>query len=430
MSSTHFDTVEPITLAASDSGAISNLGNAAYGDWTPKISPTKDTSVMPAFLSFTPDIYGVSNASQSATSPLGNSDLAAVTFTTPAQDAVSGVQPNFYLNSEGTLVPNPAAKPNSDGSINIEVTGNDSAQQAKQYADKLQKQTISDLITQFKALYPGETVPEMWQAIVASQPDANYPNQGDTQNNNSVTPADEQIYNSQIAPTPPTDTPPPPTDTSPPPVTDPSGDGQQSGGTGSNGSSGGDGGSGGDSGGGSSGGSGGDSSGGSPSISGSLPAPIDNGSEIESPSDPKVAQLESSLGNDTGSNAVRDELSQLGTPYVYAGETAGKEFDCSGLTDWAYDKAEGGTPQAGVRGQSIGRTAADQETFCEKNGTMITDMSQLKPGDLLFYNEGASTPQHVAMYAGEGMMIEAPHTGERVRLVPILQPDAAGRPTK
>jgi cell wall-associated NlpC family hydrolase len=205
------------------------------------------------------------------------------------------------------------------------------------------------------------------------------------------------------------------------------------GGSGSDGgtSGGGGGSSGGDSGGGdSSDGGGGASSDASPSIDGSLPAPIDNGNEIETPSDPKVAQLESSLGNDTGSKAVKDELSQLGTPYVYGAETAGQAFDCSGLTDWAYDKAEGGSPQPGVRGQSIGKTAAAQEAFCQQKGTMITDMSQLKPGDLLFYNEGKSTPQHVAMYAGQGMMVEAPDTGERVRLVPMRQPTAAGRPTK
>ena len=132
--------------------------------------------------------------------------------------------------------------------------------------------------------------------------------------------------------------------------------------------------------------------------------------------------------------AVKDELSQLGTPYVYAAESAGQAFDCSGLTDWAYAKAEGGNPAAGERGQSIGATAASQEAFCQQHGTMVTDMSQLKPGDLLFYNEGASSPQHVAMYAGQvdgkPMMVEAPHTGERVRLVPMRTPDAAGRPTK
>ncbi|HEY9714837.1 MAG TPA: NlpC/P60 family protein, partial [Chroococcales cyanobacterium] len=92
--------------------------------------------------------------------------------------------------------------------------------------------------------------------------------------------------------------------------------------------------------------------------------------------------------------------------------------------------AEGKSPAAGERGQSIGATAASQEQFCQSHGEMVTNMKDLKPGDLLFYNEGAGSPQHVAMYAGDGMMIEAPHTGERVRLVPLRQPDAAGRPEK
>ncbi len=249
-------------------------------------------------------------------------------------------------------------------------------------------------------------------------------------------------------PTPPDDSTPPPSDSSdsgtdpngPKPWNDPNGDGSDSGGGESGGGSSGGGGSGDSGGGGSSGGGGGggggggDSGGGggdsTPSIGGNLPAPIDNGNEIETTSDPKVAQLESSLGDDVGSKAVEAELSQLGTPYVYAAESQGKAFDCSGLTDWAYAKAEGGSPASGQRGQSIGATAASQEQFCKEKGTMISDMSQLKPGDLLFYNEGAGSPQHVAMYAGKGMMVEAPHTGERVRLVAMRQPDAAGRPTK
>jgi cell wall-associated NlpC family hydrolase len=258
----------------------------------------------------------------------------------------------------------------------------------------------------------------------------------------NIDPKSKDGFKIDINPNPTDNTPPPSSDSSsnsssdsngPQPWINPNGGG----GGGDSGSGGGGGSSGGGGGGGFGGGGGGGDSGGggggggdAPAISGNLPAPIDNGSEIETTSDPKVAQLESSLGNDVGSKAVEAEISQLGTPYVYAAESAGKAFDCSGLTDWAYEKAETGNAASGQRGQSIGATAASQEAYCQSHGNMITDMSQLKPGDLLFYNEGAGSPQHVAMYAGKGMMIEAPHTGERVRLVAMRQPDAAGRPTK
>jgi hypothetical protein len=200
MASTHFDSVEPIAISATENGAGVGLGTAVYGDWTPKLSQPKDSSPLPAYLNFSQNIYQTKDSPQSVTSALGNTDLSAISFTTPAQDALSGKQPNFYLNNDGTLVANPNAKPNSIGAISIEVTGNDSAKQAKQYADKLQKQTISALITQFRSLHPGETVPEMWQAIVDSQPDASYPNGGDNMNNNTVTPADEQAYDSVPTP--------------------------------------------------------------------------------------------------------------------------------------------------------------------------------------------------------------------------------------
>jgi cell wall-associated NlpC family hydrolase len=61
--------------------------------------------------------------------------------------------------------------------------------------------------------------------------------------------------------------------------------------------------------------------------------------------------------------------------------------------------------------------------------TTPVPLSDLQPGDLLFYGAGGS--EHVAMYVGPGTMIEAPETGEAVHLTSLRLGDGfvgAGRP--
>ena len=69
--------------------------------------------------------------------------------------------------------------------------------------------------------------------------------------------------------------------------------------------------------------------------------------------------------------------------------------------------------QAGVR---MPRVAADQA----RTGLAVP-VSQLQPGDLLFYHTDPTDPRyisHVAIYIGNGEMIQAPETGENVEVVP------------
>jgi cell wall-associated NlpC family hydrolase len=103
-----------------------------------------------------------------------------------------------------------------------------------------------------------------------------------------------------------------------------------------------------------------------------------------------------------GGGAVSAAETQLGVPYVWGGQSPGVGFDCSGLVQWAWR-------QAGV---SLPRTSGAQ--FAATTPVSIAD---LEPGDLLFY--GPSGSDHVAMYVGGGMMIEAPETGEVVHITPL-----------
>lgn len=89
--------------------------------------------------------------------------------------------------------------------------------------------------------------------------------------------------------------------------------------------------------------------------------------------------------------------SQIGKPYVY-GATGTASYDCSGLTSWAY-------AQAGV---SIPRTSQEQATI----GTRIDSINDLQVGDLVFFYGDI---HHVGLYAGNGQVLHAPHTGAVVR---------------
>jgi cell wall-associated NlpC family hydrolase len=105
--------------------------------------------------------------------------------------------------------------------------------------------------------------------------------------------------------------------------------------------------------------------------------------------------------------AISYALAQLGKPYIWGG-VGPAGYDCSGLVMKAYQAA----------GVSLPRT-----TFQQVNvGTAVYSISQLEPGDLIFTpgSDGTSTsPGHVGMYIGNGLVIEAPKTGESIRLSPL-----------
>jgi cell wall-associated NlpC family hydrolase len=103
--------------------------------------------------------------------------------------------------------------------------------------------------------------------------------------------------------------------------------------------------------------------------------------------------------------ALRAAESRQGRPYVW-GAAGPTSFDCSGLVQWSF-------AQAGV---SMPRVAADQA----RTGLAVP-VSQLEPGDLLFYHTDPTDPgyiSHVAIYLGNGWMIQAPQPGMDVQVVP------------
>lgn len=104
--------------------------------------------------------------------------------------------------------------------------------------------------------------------------------------------------------------------------------------------------------------------------------------------------------------AIAYATAQIGHPYVWGG-TGPDGFDCSGLTMRAWQAA----------GRSIPRTSEQQWAQLPH-----VPVAQLRPGDLIIYFADAS---HVALYVGDGAIIQAPHPGASVELsaagsMPIL----------
>jgi len=106
--------------------------------------------------------------------------------------------------------------------------------------------------------------------------------------------------------------------------------------------------------------------------------------------------------------------SQLGVPYVWGGTTPGKGFDCSGLVQWAFR-------QAGVE---IPRVTHDQWWAGEH-----IDYADARRGDLIFWRSDPTAPDyisHVAIYLGDGKMLEAPRSGDVVKVTDVRTDRMAG----
>jgi len=113
-------------------------------------------------------------------------------------------------------------------------------------------------------------------------------------------------------------------------------------------------------------------------------------------------QAQTVAAGTAGGVAVDWALAQVGTPYIWGGETPGVGFDCSGLVQAAYK----------VAGISLPRFAQDQYDGTAKLGPG----NPVEPGDLIFFGGGPSDVTHVGIYVGNGQMVDAPHTGADVRV--------------
>jgi cell wall-associated NlpC family hydrolase len=102
-----------------------------------------------------------------------------------------------------------------------------------------------------------------------------------------------------------------------------------------------------------------------------------------------------------GAQAVAIAERYLGIPYVWGSANPKVGLDCSGLTMLVYSK--------------LGVTLDHYAAFQWLEGERIAP-DQLAPGDLVFFHMKPDGPGHVGLYAGNGQFIQAPHTGDVVKV--------------
>jgi cell wall-associated NlpC family hydrolase len=116
-------------------------------------------------------------------------------------------------------------------------------------------------------------------------------------------------------------------------------------------------------------------------------------------------------GSDFGSAIVALASREIGTPYVWGGESdAEGGYDCSGLVWHAYQ-------QAGIE---LPRVSRDQARV----GEPVASLQEARPGDLVAFGQPVD---HIGIYAGDGMMVVAPRTGDVVKLQQITRTPTAIR---
>jgi hypothetical protein len=124
-----------------------------------------------------------------------------------------------------------------------------------------------------------------------------------------------------------------------------------------------------------------------------------------------VAALTGSACNQAGDDnrgmvAAQWALAQLGKPYQW-GAAGPDSYDCSGLVMVAWEHA----------GIQLGRTTYIQWT----EGTPVPE-NQLQPGDLVFFEPSPQGPGHVGIYIGDSKYVDAPETGQNVRIDSLGEP--------
>jgi cell wall-associated NlpC family hydrolase len=124
-----------------------------------------------------------------------------------------------------------------------------------------------------------------------------------------------------------------------------------------------------------------------------------------------VYEKPTDIPHPTGADLAQHAAVFVNVPYLWGGR-AGFGLDCSGLTSTIYQ----------LHGITLPRDAGPQAA--DIRGRAI-DKSSFQPGDLLFYSHRSKDPDnpdafsHVAMYVGNGQMIEAFDKSAPVRITPV-----------
>jgi cell wall-associated NlpC family hydrolase len=106
--------------------------------------------------------------------------------------------------------------------------------------------------------------------------------------------------------------------------------------------------------------------------------------------------------SDQASSLVINALAFLGVPYKWGGNSHETGFDCSGFVRAVYEQSVG---------KLLPRRSDEQAAAAQP-----IERSELKPGDLVFFNTMRRTFSHVGIYVGDGKFVHSPRAGAEVRV--------------
>lgn len=110
----------------------------------------------------------------------------------------------------------------------------------------------------------------------------------------------------------------------------------------------------------------------------------------------------------TADAVIAEAKKYVGMPYVWGGSSpADGGMDCSGLLQYVYGKY----------GVDLPRVSADQA----RAGVEVASLAEARPGDLVAWDNSSRNvgADHIAMYLGDGMILDAPRTGLDIRIISI-----------
>lgn len=120
---------------------------------------------------------------------------------------------------------------------------------------------------------------------------------------------------------------------------------------------------------------------------------------------PRVERVQADA--DAAHRAAQYAAKMVGRPYRYGGSSPSTGFDCSGLIYFSFR-------QVGIRPP---RTTEDQ-----LRASTPVARSELRHGDLLFFDQEGKKNSHVGIYLGGGKFVHAPSSGKHVRTDSVRSP--------
>lgn len=106
--------------------------------------------------------------------------------------------------------------------------------------------------------------------------------------------------------------------------------------------------------------------------------------------------------SDVTSELIFNAMQLIGVPYTWGGNTVETGLDCSGFVKLVYER---------VLGLTLPRSSREQA-----RATQEVSESEMRPGDLVFFNTRRAQYSHVGIYIGDNQFIHSPSRGSKVRI--------------